>query len=227
VLVGTFTSDVTRGPFPAGGECVTCGATLEASYEDEMLTVTCGACERLHSKMAFPSSGLRSRSDEELLAAYDRWVRGEYSVVRGGVCSVCGGRMRATLVAPEEVPGYACPERGGEEGGATGFDVGIRHHCDQCDSGVGAAVGMALLDESEVVAFYADHGVDIEDVPYWELPWTVSDRYTTVEREDPWRIVVAIPLADEELRVTIDGDIEVVRTERRALAREAESEAEV
>jgi DNA-binding transcriptional ArsR family regulator len=209
IVVGTFTTDLTRGPFDVPGECVSCGAALQATYEDEMLTVECGTCGRLHSKMAFPSSGLRERSDEELLSAYDRWVRAEYDLVHGGVCSNCGGPMEATLVGTMDVYGYAC---GDEE--ADRFEVGVNHHCEQCDAHVGAAVGMGLLYEREVVTFYADHGADLEEVRYWELPWTVSDRYTTVEDEEPWRLAVTIPLEDEILCVTLDGSLAVETVER-------------
>jgi hypothetical protein len=135
--------------------------------------------------------------------------------------------MEASLVAPEAVVGYACSYAAGKERESEGFDVGVNHRCTQCDAHVGAAVGMGLLYEGRVVAFYADHGVDVEGVPYWELPWTVSDRHTTIEREDPWRVVVALPLDDEELRVTLDGDLSVVRTEQRARRGEREAEAEV
>jgi len=220
IVVGTFTADRTRGPFDVRGECVSCGEGLCATYDDEMLTVECGSCKRLHSKMAFPSSGLRDRNDGELLDAYDRWVRAEYGLVANGVCADCGGPMDATLAAPEEVYGYAPAS---EE--ADGFEVGVNHHCEQCDAHVGAAVGMGLLYEGEVVAFHADHGVDVEGVRYWELPWTVSDRHTTVESRDPWRIVVAIPLDDELLRVTLDGSLGVETVERIGRGSEATAEA--
>lgn len=220
IVVGTFTTDLTRGPFEVPGGCVSCGAGLQATYEDEMLAVECRSCDRLHSKMAFPSSGLRDRSEGALLDAYDRWVRAEYSLVSDGVCSNCGGPMESTLVTAEDVHGYACGDEGAE-----GFEVGVNHHCDQCDAHVGAAVGMGLLYEGEVVAFYADHGIDLADVRYWELPWTVSDRYTTVEREDPWRIVVAIPLEEEALRVTLDESLAVEAVERAAVDQGTTAEA--
>jgi hypothetical protein len=82
-------------------------------------------------------------------------------------------------------------------------------------------VGLTLLDDAEIVSFYRDHGIDLNTVRFWTLEWCVSDHHTEILSRDPWRLRVTVPLGDEELRVTVDGDIAVQHTERRARSGDA------
>lgn len=77
-----------------------------------------------------------------------------------------------------------------------------------------SAVGLALLDQSAVVDFYADHGVALSDVPYWQLSWCVDDEPTSVVSEDPWRLSVALTCEEDVLHVVVDEDLSVVETRR-------------
>lgn len=69
-----------------------------------------------------------------------------------------------------------------------------------------------LLDEAVVAAFYDRHRIDLSQRPYWTLPWCVDGEYATVEGTNPWQIEVCIPVADETLLVTLDGDLAVQET---------------
>jgi hypothetical protein len=75
-------------------------------------------------------------------------------------------------------------------------------------------VGLSLLDDSRVVAFYADHGIELNTCKHWTLQWCVTDETTTFD-SDTTRVTVSIPLDDETMDVTLDGDLQVVATERR------------
>jgi hypothetical protein len=90
--------------------------------------------------------------------------------------------------------------------------VGLRadHDCEQCNYSLCSAIGLSLLDQSEAVAFYRDHGIDIGITPYWQLEWCVSDDYTVVRSMDPWRLDVTITLGDDSLQVTLNGDLNLV-----------------
>ncbi|EJN58264.1 ArsR/SmtB family transcription factor [Halogranum rubrum] len=216
LVVGTFTEDPRRDPFPVGSDCVHCGEPLHAHYADESLTVDCTACERVHSRHPFPPGGLLGRGDDALLDAYERWVRGQYALVAAGICPVCGSELRTELVTDAD--------RFSEDGAASTcrfpeYDTVVLATCDRCIRRVGATVGMRLLSASAVAEFYRDHGLDLSTIPYWELPWAVSDRHTTVlnddgDTTDPWRVCVTIPLDDEVLRVTLDRDFDIVSTDR-------------
>jgi len=200
VIAGSFTQHPRLEPFPARGECVDCGGDLEARYADERLAVYCHDCGRRHGEYPFPPGGLNDRSREELLAAFDQRVRHLYCLAKDGVCPDCGGRMETTVT----------------QEGECGLGVSLRadHVCLQCGHSLCSAVGLALLDQSDVVAFHDDHGVDLSETPYWQLDWCVSEEPVAVRSTDPWRLDVAIDLAGERLTATLDGDLQVVATER-------------
>jgi len=92
--------------------------------------------------------------------------------------------------------------------------VRVDHECEQCRHVIRSPVGLSLLDDSTVVSFYAEHGVNVCRKPYWTLDWCVTDEYTTVT-DDPRRVEITIPVGDEELHVTVDGDLRVLETVRR------------
>ena len=94
--------------------------------------------------------------------------------------------------------------------------VRAEHICERCRNELCSPVGLVLLDESVVSAFYEEHGIDLSARPYWTLPWCDDDEYTEVRSADPWRVAVRIPLADERLTVVLDEDLTVVETTRRS-----------
>jgi hypothetical protein len=201
LLAGEFTHDPEWEAFEIDGECVACGATLVAEYVDETIAVACPDCGHAHGEYAFPPGGLADRSREEVLAAFDQRVRHLHCLAADGVCPECNGKMHSEV------------ERGGDC--CLGADLRVEHECAQCGHSLCSAVGLVLLDQSDVVTFHREHGVDLNATPYWRLPWCVSDRHTTVEREDPLRIAVDVPLDEETLHVELDADLQVVDVERR------------
>lgn len=201
IVAGSFTAHPCLEPFETGDECTRCGDVLTASYDDEQLAVTCPSCGRTHGEYAFPPGGLLERSREEILHAFNQRVRHLHCLAKDGVCPECSGRMRTELVRE----GDCCLET----------DLRAEYVCEQCGHSLCSTVGLALLDQSSLVAFYRDHGVDIGAVPYWQLDWCVSDKYVTVRSTDPRRIDVTITCEDETLEVTLDGELRVIASQRR------------
>ena len=200
VKAGTFTRRPSVEPFAVRGACTRCGGGLEARYGDEQLAIDCVDCEKAHGEYAFPPGGLVDRSPEEIATAFDERVRHLHCLAADGVCPSCAGRVHTEITRE----GECC------------LDVSLRadHVCQQCRHDLCSPVGLVLLDESVVTSFYADHGVDLADRPYWTLPWCVDDEYYTVLRTDPWRVAVEIPLGEERLRVVLDEGLEVRERER-------------
>jgi hypothetical protein len=199
ILAGTFTERVTLD-FPVEGDCFACGGDLEASYADERLTVHCTDCDEQYGRYAFPPGGLRDRSTTEIETAFDQRVRHLHCLAADGVCPECGGRMH-TVVTPD------AEDR-------LGLDVRVDHTCAQCQHTISSPVGLSLLDDSRVVAFHAEHGIELNTCKHWTLRWCVTDETTTYEA-DPTRVTVTIPLDNEAMDVTLDGDLQVVDTTRR------------
>jgi len=200
VLAGSFTEHPTLGPIDVGDPCVQCGAGLQADYADEQLAIECPDCGYGHGEYAFPPGGLTERSHEELLAAFDQRVRHLHCLAKDGVCPECSGRMETTVERTED----CCVDSA----------LTATHRCQQCDHELCSAVGLALLDDSEVVGFHREHGVSLSERPYWTLPWCVSDEPVERVSEQPQRFEVAIDCEGETLRVRLDGDLSVLETER-------------
>jgi hypothetical protein len=198
ILAGTFTERVSL-EFPVEGECFDCGGSLEAAYADERLAIQCTDCDSTYGRYAFPPGGLRDRSTTEIEAAFDQRVRHLHCLAADGVCPECGGRIDTAVVPDTE--------------DKLGLDVRVDHTCVQCQHTISSPVGLSLLDDSRVVAFYAEHGVELNTCKHWTLRWCVTDETTTFEA-DPTRVTVTIPLNADALTVTLDGDLQVIDVER-------------
>ncbi|MFC4451004.1 ArsR/SmtB family transcription factor [Halorussus aquaticus] len=200
ILAGSFNEHPEMGPFDVEGTCATCDGGLQAYYSDEMLVIECKECEKNHGCYPFPPGGLNDRTREEIMDAFNQRVRHLHCLAADGVCPECNGRMSTTITRDDE--------------DFLGLEVRVDHECEQCHHQLYSAVGLSLLDQSDVVTFHREHGVDLCTTPYWDLAWCVSDEQTTILSEDPWQILVEIPLDDEVLSVTLDGDLTVLELER-------------
>ncbi|PSQ60035.1 ArsR family transcriptional regulator [Halobacteriales archaeon SW_7_71_33] len=199
VLAGSFTEHPRR-EIDIDDPCVACGATLSAHYQDEQLTVECPACGHGHGEYSFPPGGLHDRTDEEVLEAFNQRVRHLHCLSKDGVCPACNGRTETRIQREEDC--------------CLGTDLQAVHVCQQCADEVCSAVGLGLLDQSPVVGFHREHGVELSETPYWRLDWCVSSEPVTVRSEDPWRLRVDVEAGGETMRVTLDGDLSIVETER-------------
>lgn len=200
VVAGSFNVHPRIEPFTIDDPCTNCGTELSVHYEDEKLAINCEACGRGHGTYPFPPGGLQDRTHDEILTAFDQRVRHLHCLAADGVCPACSGRMHTTITDK----GDCC------------LGVGLRaeHECEQCRHSLCSAVGLSLLDHSDVVAFHANHGIDLNGTPYWNFDWCVSDHRTTVlsAEGDPWRIQVDITLEEETLSVVLDGCQSVLRS---------------
>lgn len=200
ILAGSFNEHPEIRPFEVDSTCAICGGGLQAKYHDERLIIDCTECGKNHGCYPFPPGGLNDRTREEILDAFNQRVRHLHCLAADGVCPECNGKMTTTVTKDAE--------------DFLGLEVRVDHECEQCHHQLYSAVGLSLLDQSDVVTFHREHGVDLCTKPYWDLAWCVSDEHTTVLSEDPWKILVEIPLDDEVLSVTLDGDLTVLELER-------------
>ncbi|WP_049921783.1 winged helix-turn-helix domain-containing protein [Halopiger djelfimassiliensis] len=199
VIAGSFNEHPSLEPFPVEGTCFACEGPLQAVYEDERLSIECPDCGHGHGEYAFPPGGLNDRTREEIADAFDQRVRHLHCLAADGVCPECSGRMGTHVVETDE---DCC----------LGAAVRVDHECVQCGHTLCSAAGLRLLDHSAVVSFHRERGISLDERPYWTLPWCVSDEHTEVRERDPYRLAVCIPLAGDELRVTMNGDLDVLET---------------
>jgi ribosomal protein S27E len=223
VQAGSINEHPRIEPFAVEGDCVDCGAGLQASYDDERIVVDCEDCGRIHADYPFPPGGLDDRTTDEVMAAFNQRVRHLHCLMADGVCPECSGTVETTV----------------ERDPATlELDVAVRHECQRCRHRLTTSIGQVLLDHAEIVSFYRDHGIDLNQVPFWTLPWCTDDEHTTVLSEEPWRIRLDVPVngdeqgpasgrdapnsgTDETLSLTVDEDLVVTEVERTPVGEDA------
>ncbi|WP_135821168.1 winged helix-turn-helix domain-containing protein [Halostella litorea] len=210
VQAGSLTEQPEIAPFEVEGDCSDCGGPLAARYEDERVVVDCVECARTHANYPFPPGGLDGRTTGEVMAAFNQRVRHLHCLMADGVCPECSGTVETTV--ERDPAGYD-------------LDVAVRHECQRCRHQLTTSVGQVLLDHAEIVSFYRDHGVDLNQVPFWTLDWCTADEYTTVLSDDPWRLRLDVPIdgpegtpagecEGERLTLTVDEDLVVREVER-------------
>jgi hypothetical protein len=200
VVDGSFNAHPDLDPFETGDECTQCRGSLVATYDEEKLAISCPACGHTHGQYSFPPGGLISRDKQDILSAFDQRVRHLHCLARDGVCPKCSGQIQTQIA------------RGGDC--CLDTDLRAEYTCKQCQHNLCSPIGLVLLDESAVVAFYRDHGLDLGATPYWRLDWCVSDDYTTVRATDPWTIAVSVVQNDDTLTVTLDENLAVTESKR-------------
>ena len=205
ILAGYFTSRAEVAPFGTGGTCFECGAELRAAYDDGTLRIECPDCGREYQNTDFPPSGATDRSGEDLLFAFDQYVRHQVLLIARGICYWCTGPM-APEVQRRTDSGLA-PE--------DGEVVFLARACEHCDGFMFTLPGECVLYHPAVVSFFHERGVDVTERPLWELEFVSDPARTTVHDEEPWRIGVTVACDGDEMEVVIDGAGEVVTIEDR------------
>jgi DNA-directed RNA polymerase subunit RPC12/RpoP len=199
MLAGTFTETTAFEPVPVDGDCIECGdRALMGSYADERVHIDCDACGERVLTVGFPPTAVADRAPGEAIEAFERWSRHQAAMERDGVCAVCTSRVRTTLAMD--------PPRG--------IDLSpvVSHECVVCERLTCTAVGGAVVDHPEVVAFHAEAGRDPRAGPYWSNPYLVTNRHVEVRSREPLRVDVTFSVDDETLVVTVDDHLDVVET---------------
>ncbi len=199
ILAGMFTKRPQTTPVELQDACPTCGTTLESSYTDGRHRVMCPDCGGVSFMSALHPAGLEHRTLTEVLEASDRLSRHGVALTMDGICTHCSGIVTPTIVTDSTRP-FGQPF--------------ADHSCKNCGLILTTNIGETLLPHPVVISFFHDHGVDLRATRTWELAFCIADEYLTVLSEDPWQITVSIPVGDEELRVTVDGDLNVIEFDR-------------
>lgn len=198
ILDGTYTKRAEIEPFEIDVSCFDCGSALEARYETDQFVIQCPNCEETVLRFAFPPGVLEGRSREKLAETSGRWIRAQLSFTVNGICPNCAGVITHSITTESAHHDRA---------------VGLEYDCERCKHHASSTVALHLSYHPAVIAFYDDHGIDLnEDFlgSYWN-----SDGQTTVRSEDPWRISLTISLADDELELVVDEDLNVVERQKK------------
>jgi len=179
-------------------DCPNCGAGLQIIYEGGQVRITCTACSTVVHLGYFPPGGCVSRDLPAFLSAYSARVWRDFTLAHRGVCPHCSGRMDTEVrIDPD-----------------WHLSLPVVSTCRGCGVEVGTTIGLKLLADPAVVAFLHDHGMHVDERPFWELEFCIDDADARIVGEDPLRVVFPIACDDEVLRVTVDDEARVVETER-------------
>lgn len=199
ILAGMFTKRPQIAPETLQSGCPDCGAMLESSYTDGRHQVTCPDCGSVLLVSGLHPASLESRTLQEVVEASDRLSRQNIALARDGICTYCSGVVTPTIVTDSTRP-FGQPF--------------VDFSCENCGLILTSNIGETVLSHPAVVTFFHDYDVDLRTKRTWELAFCVDDQHLTVLSEDPWRLVIAISAGNEELRVVIDEELNIVKSER-------------
>jgi hypothetical protein len=202
IRAGTYTGGDETETVETGEDCPRCDGDLTATYGNGFLELACDEDDLL-SRVLLPPGATEGRTTAELLELANRSARRDMSHAADGVCPYCWGQVDATIRWPEETSLF-------EDTSAAGPKV--HYDCTRCWAEIHVPLaGVATLHPA-VVAFYHDHGVNVHDWPFVGLSYSGTEQ--SVVSEDPVRVSVTLREDDEEMRVVLDEDANVVDTER-------------
>ncbi|WP_415383457.1 winged helix-turn-helix domain-containing protein [Halosimplex sp. TS25] len=190
---GTYSDRPSFEPTTLDGQCLSCDATtLVAEYQEPFLVVDCQACTTRIVTYNLPPAESQDRTNIEILESCNRRVNHEYATALRGTCSQCGGVTDLEIEARSEPSTQTCV--------AT---------CRQCRLRLYAPLEVRLLHHPEVAAFYWRHGVDVLELPLWDLPSYVDDWELDVVETDPFECRATIVYHGDSVQVSVDGDLRV------------------
>jgi len=178
-------AETTRGPVALNGRCGICDTELTVEYDRRVLSVTCEN-DHKYPRDELPPNAVTGRTLGEAVSIQTCRTKHFLDLVRRGVCPACFGdveREHEVLDAPR----------------ASHVLVAT---CTGCGRVSRSPVGMYLLGEPAVVAFYHDHGVDVTETPLWALDLPIAE--PTVRSEDPLRLSLSVERDGERLTLVVD-----------------------
>lgn len=196
MLSGTYTATAEMDPIDLDeSTCMECGGPLRITYEEENVNIFCTDCGETHGQFMVPPGTLEQFDRDELPMAFNHWIRSQFAQAVSGFCPNCSGRLEPHIEREDD-----------------GAFMAV-YDCHRCGEPIFSSVGATLLFQPEVISFAHENGVDITQVPYWELPWLRKGN-TKVVSTDPLELRVRLSMDGEILDVTVDEDLDVVEAVR-------------
>ena len=194
ILSGEFDRGGTTNVFTLDSSCVTCNSPLEATYDDEHVSIRCPECDELRSHFSFPPGGFEDRSISELTSAFDSWIMGSLGIVVAGICFNCAGKTVGQLTDESEL----IPDE----------PVVIEFTCQRCGDTATLSVNSYLLFHPAVVVFHYDRGIDVREVKMWNLDFVLHPDLT-IRSADPWEIESTLEIYDDRIILVVEEDLTV------------------
>ena len=224
VIAGTGIEEPTFEASEIDVPCPICDAATEIRYEDDRLYQVCTECqgafegheaqpEGYLAGIALDPAGFTDRTAGEMWAAARvRAFQNVRSMIEG-VCDECSGPAGGSLaVCDDHDPDGVC-EACGRRSAPMAF-LG----CSVCKNYHVMSPRTIVAHHPAVVAFYHEHGVDVQfDVDDFESVRRrvslVGDHDQEVVSTEPPRVRVVVSYDGDELRLTVDEELDVTVTD--------------
>lgn len=225
VIAGSGLEERQLPPTAIPRSCYYCDSQVELSYADERLYQICPECDghvgpesterapegTLIVYDNFNPAGLTDRTPGEVFVAGTIEYHRAVTLLIRGVCPECSGPVEESLEicnSHAASNGELCSTCG------TWNEARVLYVCSVCKYSGSYPAWTAVYDHPAIVAFYYDHGFDMTfglDDPeecgrLWDRLW----RDQTLVSNDPVRIRVTVSYDDDELYLTLDGDLDVI-----------------
>jgi DNA-binding transcriptional ArsR family regulator len=224
VIAGTGITNATLASTEVDADCWICGESLAISYENERLYTVCNGCGGKFASddekppgtvmgFAFDPAGLSRSTTEDIFAASVFRAMQKFTMQMGGLCPACSGPVEGSIhICEDHDPDAICPNCGRRD------EVKARWICSICKNAGHGPPGANLVLHPRVVAFYANHGLEIGyDSTDFEaiirILRAMSDHQQELVSKDPPRIRVTIRYGDDALCLIIDDSMSVVNVE--------------
>lgn len=195
VIAGTFHERAEFDAIEIEGICSECGpTTLRTEHTNLVLRLKCDACgETVVTYDVLPAETVE-RTSFEILESCDRRAHHSYASALRGTCTLCGGLTDLDIVeAPPDSP----------------RDIFCLIECRQCGYPVHAPLTVSLCYHPEVISFYWERGVDIQQVPFWRIHKYLTDWSVDVLSDEPFRANVTIRYSGDETSIALDDGLSV------------------
>ena len=222
VVAGTAGGNRTLPPTEVDVACRYCGAPTTVSYEDEHLYHRCTECDGLHAGFGdfpdgtlavhpFAPAGLSDRTPEEIFAAERTQAKHERAMMVDGVCPECSGPVEPDL--------RVCEDHDDSEGvcdTCCSLDrIQALYACSICKHAWMLGPKLSVATHPAVVGFYYERGVEF-DVADFEESARVDGWERELVAEDPAEVRVTVPFEGDELRLTLNEELDVIDVRERA-----------
>ena len=192
VLTHVDGENALQSPFVVDFSCHSCGGDVLAQSYGDWLRIDCSSCDKLYASYPVPRVGLHHHDAADFLTMFDQRLRRENALVHRGICPNCMCVMDCSVIPDAE------PE--------PGLPFVFFHRCTYCRMEIYTVPATGLLEHPEVISFYHTHGIDLYDIPHWQLDWMFDGKAIEVINEAPLEFTVDIDVDTDTLRATLDEE---------------------
>jgi len=191
IEAGTYTDDAEPRSGRIDHDCPACGAPMQATYEDQVVTVECPDHD-VFVQTVVPPAAAGDASIRELVSFAAGDVQRDLEALADGACPICSGRVDRV-----------------DHERTDGGNLTVELACRNCWLTTEFPVGVAALRHPAVVALYYEHGVDLRERFVTDLAFVDAGDDARLVSIDPFEAEVQVAVGDDALTLRVDDDLNV------------------